>query len=111
VPYRWIPRAVEGDPVALGVVGVPEMRGREELEASEHDDGDDGQLLHPGPRPRRRFDVSVDGALPARRRLLCAHSAPCGGRGAALEATASSKRLRCGVHGAMDPAPDGRKEG
>ena len=89
------------------------MRGREELEAPEHDDGDDGQLLHPGPRPRRRVDVGVDGgALPAWRRLLWPPSAPRGGRGAALEATASGKWLPCGVHGVVDPAPGpgGRRE-
>jgi hypothetical protein len=98
-PYRGVARAVEGDPAAAWVVGVAEVRGGKELEAPQHDDGDDGQFLHHGPRPRRRVDVGVDGALPARR--LLRPSAPRGGcsRWAALEAPAG-KRLSRGVHDA-----------
>jgi len=94
VPYRRVARAVEGDPVAVRVVGVPEVRGRQELEAPEQHDGDDSHLLHPGPRPRLRVDVGVDGELPARR--LWPPSGPRGRRGAALEA--AGERLPRWVH-------------
>ena len=96
MPYRRVARAVEGDPVAVRVVGVPEVRGRQELEAPEQHDGDDGHLLHPGPRPRLRVDIGVDGTLPARRLLLWLHSGPRGRRGAALEA--AGERLPRWVH-------------
>jgi hypothetical protein len=98
-PYRGVARAVEGDPAAAWVVGVAEVRGGKELEAPQHHDGDDGQFLHHGPRPRRRVDVEVDGALSARR--LLRPSAPRGGcsRWAALQAT-TGERLSRGVHDA-----------
>jgi hypothetical protein len=38
-------RAVDGDPAPSRVVGVAEVRGGKELEAREHQDGGDGQLL------------------------------------------------------------------
>jgi hypothetical protein len=41
-PYRRVARAADGDPVTVRVVGVPDVRGRQELEAPEHHDGGDG---------------------------------------------------------------------
>jgi hypothetical protein len=96
--YRGVARGVDGDPVAATVGVEAEVGGREELEAPEHEDGGEGQQLHPRPRPRRRLDVAVDDALRLLRSLApCAGSG--GGRGPALEA----------FHGRG--AEEGRREG
>lgn len=86
-PYHRVARAVEGDPVPLGIGGVAEVGGGEELEAPEHHDGGDGQLLHRRPRPGGRVDVAVEDALPAGRlRAFTPHRRGRGRRGPALEA-------------------------